>query len=50
LDCHGQEQALPADQHNLQTRKNIGKAKALLHSLVPRAQCFCFYDTAREYR
>jgi len=36
-----------ADVHNLTTRKNIGKAKGLLHSLVPRAQCFCFYDTER---
>ena len=39
---------LPADLHNLQTRKNIGKAKGLLHSLVPRAQCFCFYDAERQ--
>jgi len=39
---------LAADLHNLQTRKNIGKAKGLLHSLVPRAQCFCFYDVRRE--
>jgi len=39
---------LPADLHNLQTRKNIGKAKGLLHSLVPRAQCFCFYDVQRH--
>jgi diguanylate cyclase (GGDEF)-like protein len=39
---------LPADLHNLQTRKNIGKAKGLLHSLVPRAQCFCFYDVQRN--
>jgi diguanylate cyclase (GGDEF)-like protein len=39
---------LSADLHNLQTRKNIGKAKGLLHSLVPRAQCFCFYDTGRR--
>jgi diguanylate cyclase (GGDEF)-like protein len=41
------EPTLPADLHNLQTVKNIGKAKGLLHSLVPRAQCFCFYDAAR---
>ena len=40
--------ALSADLHNLQTRKNIGKAKGLLHSLVPRAQCFCFYDNERQ--
>ena len=39
---------MSADLHNLQTRKNIGKARSLLHSLVPRAQCFCFYDLARE--
>ena len=39
---------MSADLHNLQTRKNIGKAKGLLHSLVPRAQCFCFYDTKRR--
>lgn len=35
---------MPADIHNLITRKNIGAAKGLLQSLVPRAQCFCFYD------
>ena len=39
---------MSADLHNLQTRKNIGKAKGLLHSLVPRAQCFCFYDVERR--
>lgn len=39
---------MPADLHNLQTRKNIGKAKGLLHSLVPRAHCFCFYDDSRR--
>ena len=39
---------MSAELHNLQTRKNIGKAKGLLHSLVPRAQCFCFYDLDRE--
>jgi diguanylate cyclase (GGDEF)-like protein len=33
---------------DLRTRKNISKAKALLHSLVPRAQCFCFYDGDRQ--
>jgi len=37
-----------ADVHSLETRKNIGKAKGLLHSLVPRAQGFCFYDTDRS--
>lgn len=39
---------MPAEQQDLQARENIGKAKGLLHSLVPRAQCFCFYDTARQ--
>ena len=36
-----------AEVHNLETRKNIGSAKALLQSLVPRAQCFCFYGLDR---
>ena len=35
---------MTADVHNIITRKNIGSAKGLLQSLVPRAQCFCFYD------
>ena len=35
---------MTADVHNLNTRKNIGAAKGLLHSLVPRAQCFSFYN------
>ncbi len=35
---------MSAGVHNLTTRKNIGAAKGLLQSLVPRAQCFCFYD------
>ena len=35
---------MAAELHNLQTRKNIGKAKGLLHSLVPRAKSFCFYN------
>ncbi|NIL93849.1 MAG: EAL domain-containing protein [Woeseiaceae bacterium] len=39
---------MSADLHNLQTIKNIGKAKGLLHSLVPRAHCFCFYDRKRD--
>ncbi len=39
---------MPADLHNLQIRKNIGKAKGLLHSLVPRAKSFCFYDLQRH--
>lgn len=44
---HNPGQAVSADVHSLKTRNKIGKAKGLLHSLVPRAQCFCFYDTAR---
>ncbi len=39
---------MSAELHKLETRKNIGKAKDLLHSLVPRAQCFCFYDADRQ--
>jgi diguanylate cyclase (GGDEF)-like protein len=38
---------MAAEIHNLGTMKNIGSAKALLQSLVPRAQCFCFYDRDR---
>ena len=38
---------MPAELHNIITRKNIGTAKGLLQSLVPRAQCFCFYDLNR---
>jgi diguanylate cyclase (GGDEF)-like protein len=37
-----------ADVHSLSTVKNIGKSRDLLQSLVPRAQRFCFYDTARN--
>jgi diguanylate cyclase (GGDEF)-like protein len=39
---------VPADVHSLATVKNIGKSKGLLQSLVPRAQCFCFYDNERN--
>ena len=39
---------MSAELYSLESRKNIGKAKDLLHSLVPRAQCFCFYDSNRE--
>ena len=39
---------MPADVHSLATVKNIGKSKGLLQSLVPRAQCFCFYDNERN--
>ncbi len=37
-----------ADLHHLNAMKNVGKARALLHALVPRAQCFCFYDLNRH--
>ena len=39
---------MPAELHDLITRKNIGAAKGLLKSLVPRAQCFCFYGLSRD--
>ncbi len=42
------EPVLSAEIHNLEARKNIGNARDLLHSLVPRAQCFCFYDSERN--
>jgi diguanylate cyclase (GGDEF)-like protein len=38
---------LSANVHSLTARRNIGKAKRLLHSLVPRAQCFCLYGADR---
>ena len=37
-----------ADVHSLSTRRKMGKARGLLQSLVPRAQCFCFYDDTGE--
>ncbi|MDH4046856.1 MAG: EAL domain-containing protein [Gammaproteobacteria bacterium] len=39
---------MTADLHNIETRKNIGAARGLLQSLVPRAQCFCFYNPERR--
>ncbi len=39
---------MSADLHDLEMRKNIGKAKALLHSLVPRAQSFCYYNRSAD--
>lgn len=39
---------MAAEVRNLITRKNIGSAKGLLQSLVPRAQCFCFYGLDRS--
>jgi diguanylate cyclase (GGDEF)-like protein len=39
---------MAAELYNIQSRKNIGSAKDLLQSLVPRAQSFCFYDLQRS--
>jgi diguanylate cyclase (GGDEF)-like protein len=39
---------MAADLHSIGIRKNIGAAKGLLQSLVPRAQCFCFYGIDRS--
>ncbi len=36
---------MAAERLNLKTSNKFGKARALLASLVPRAQLFCFYDT-----
>jgi diguanylate cyclase (GGDEF)-like protein len=36
-----------ADAHALVTERNISKAGGLLHSLVPRAQRFCYYSRNR---
>ena len=35
---------MSADVQDLTPKTKMGKAAGLLHSLVPRAQCFCFYD------
>jgi len=42
------EAAVPANIHSLTASRSIGKAADLLQSLVPRAQCFCFYDLDRS--
>ncbi|MCH9694680.1 MAG: EAL domain-containing protein [Gammaproteobacteria bacterium] len=39
---------MAAEVHTLRVEKNISKAGKLLHSLVPRAQIFCFYDNAKQ--
>jgi len=39
---------LAADIRALITERNISKAGGLLHSLVPRAQVFCYYDRKRD--
>jgi diguanylate cyclase (GGDEF)-like protein len=45
---HATDGAVSADIHTLTTRRNFGKAADLLQSLVPRAQCFCFYGLDRS--
>jgi diguanylate cyclase (GGDEF)-like protein len=42
------EPTVPAELHSLSTRRNIGKFKDLLQSLVPKAQCFSFFDLSRD--
>lgn len=39
---------MPTNIHNLAIKKNISKAGALLHSLVPRATMFCYYNRNKE--
>ncbi|RZV39191.1 MAG: EAL domain-containing protein [Chromatiales bacterium] len=39
---------MSADIQDLTPKKKMSKAEGLLHSLVPRAQCFCFYDNDGE--
>ena len=38
---------MTADVHSLKMQRKFGKAKRLLHSLVPRAQSFCYYGPDR---
>ena len=39
---------MSAELHQLNATKNLARARALLHALVPRAQCFCFYDMQKQ--
>ncbi len=39
---------MPAEIHSLTTKRNFDTAVDLLQSLVPRAQCFCFYGLDRS--
>ncbi len=48
MTLNATEAAVSADIHSLTTRRNLGKAADLLQSLVPRAQCFCFYNLDRN--
>lgn len=38
---------MAVERESLNRSNNLDTAKALLRSLVPRAQCFCFYDRQR---
>jgi len=42
------ETPMTADVHKLAIHKDLSSAKSLLQSLVPRAQCFCFYNAERS--
>jgi hypothetical protein len=37
-----------ANAHALVTERNVSKAGGLLHSLVPRAQLFCYYNSKHD--
>lgn len=39
---------MPDDKRQLMTEQLLSKAGGLLHSLVPRAQVFCFFDDQRQ--
>lgn len=39
---------MTAEVHSISSRRNIGNVKGLLHSLVPRATCFAYYDLSRS--
>ncbi|MEQ8205657.1 MAG: diguanylate cyclase, partial [Woeseia sp.] len=38
---------MTAEVHRIANRRSIGNVKGLLHSLVPRATCFAFYNVSR---
>ena len=39
---------MSADAQAIVTERNVSKASGLLHSLVPRAQVFCYYDRKKK--
>ncbi|MDH3513215.1 MAG: hypothetical protein OER85_20455, partial [Gammaproteobacteria bacterium] len=39
---------MAAEAHTLASEQKTGKAAALLHTLVPKAELFCLYDLARN--